>query len=115
MCAAVIGVVYRKKKIRSPRIIVAQRQPQSASEIGTYHMSDLSAKENEPAPNVFRPVSPVQYAPSPFTPVTLQHDNVHPQNGSRTESEVESSVAEKEIEDNINNLYTSDDEKPLIA
>ena len=111
MCAVVIGVVYRKKKIRTN---VVQRQPQSASEIGTYRMSDLEARENELAPNVFRPVATVRYTPSPFTPVTLQHDNVYPQNGNLTEPEVENSVAEIKIKDNINDSYTSDDEKPVI-
>ena len=115
MCVVVIGVVYRKKKIRSPRTTVVQHQPQSASEIGTYRMSDLEARDNEPAPNVFRPVSSVRYTPSPFTPVTLQHDNVHPQYGNLTKPEVENSVAEIKIEDNIYDSYTSDDEKPFIV
>ena len=114
MCVVVLGVVYRKKKISTPRTTVVQRQPQSAYEIGTYRMSDLEARDNEPAPNVFRPVSSVRYTPSPFTPVILQHD-VHPQNGNLTKPEVENSVAEIKIEDNINDSYTSDDEKPLIV
>ena len=101
MC--VIGVVYNKKKFRSPsRTIVVQ--PQIASKLGTYCMSDLEAKEKDPAPNVNQPVTPVMCAPSPFALATLQHD-VYPQNGNYTEPEIENAATEIKIQDGIKDLY----------
>ena len=91
MCAVVFGVVYHKKKVRSPRTIV---QPQTASEFGTYRMSDLKAKESEPAP---------------------PPDDVYPQDDKFAEPEINNAATEMIFQDDIKDLCTSDDEKKLIA
>ena len=113
LCAVVIGVVLRKKKITSPRTTIAQYQPQATSEVvGTYHnMSELAASSNGPRS---RSVSPIQYPTSQFAPVILQHDPTHFQNGNRT-LPIDSAATEADIQYNINDSNISDDEEPLIV